>query len=174
MTKIHILYFCSNKYVINDKIVLSLHRLVNSYIISIRMKLFFLYMKRVVLLLIVFFSFTICFAQIDKIEKSAPSYDTEIVRRCAILCIEGKYYSDVVITMKSVSPDYLFTDCYKVKVTVKDKKGKKIYKKDFIRSYLYIFNNGQIQIGKPKFNQIVIKRDNDYWYGEINEKEGIY
>jgi hypothetical protein len=59
-------------------------------------------------------------------------------------------------------------------VTVKDKKGKKIYKKDFIRSYLYIFNNGQIQIGKPKFNQIVIKRDNDYWYGEINEKEGIY
>ena len=76
--------------------------------------------------------------------------------------------------MKSTSPDYFITDKYKVKVTVQDKNGKKIYKKTFKNCYLYIFSNGQVQVGQPKFNQIVISRAGERWFGEIKEKEGVW
>ena len=114
------------------------------------------------------------FAQSDEPEKSSPSTDTEIVRRCSFMDIDGEYYDDVIVTMKSTSPDLFITDKYKVKVTVQDKKGKKIYKKTFKNCYLYIFSNGQVQVGQPKFNQIVISRVGERWYGEIKEKVGVY
>lgn len=114
------------------------------------------------------------FAQSDEPETSKPSTDTEIVRRCSFIDIEGKYYNDVTVTMKSTSPDYIFTEKYRVYVTVQDKKGKKIYNKTFKNSYLYIYSNGQVQVGQPKFNQIVIRRVGEQWYGEIKEKEGIW
>ena len=114
------------------------------------------------------------FAQSDEPETSKPSTDTEIVRRCSFLDIEGKYYDDVTVTMKSTSPDYFFTKKYRVYVTVQNKKGKKIYKKTFKNCYLYIFSNGQVQVGQPKFDQIVIRRVGEQWYGEIKEKEGIW
>jgi hypothetical protein len=88
--------------------------------------------------------------------------------------IEGKYYKDVVVTLKSTSPDYFITDKYKVKVTVQDEDGKKVYKKTFKNCYLYIFSSGQVQVGKPKFNQIVIGKAGDSWFGEIKEKEGVW
>ena len=130
-------------------------------------------MKRFVLLLMACMTMAFSFAQ-DEPEKSRPSTDTEIVRRCSLLDIEGKYYNDVTVTMKSTSPDYFITDKYKVKVTVQDKNGKKIYKKTFKNCYLYIFSNGQVQVGQPKFNQIVISRAGERWFGEIKEKEGVW
>ncbi len=92
--------------------------------------------------------------------------------QCPTDCIEGKEYRNVVMTLKSTSPDLLITD--KVKVLVKDENGKKVYKKTFKNCYLYIFSNGQVQDGKPKFNQIVISRVSDSWFGEIKEKEGVW
>lgn len=41
-------------------------------------------------------------------------------------------------------------------------------------AYLYVFSDGQIQIGRPKFSQLVIysgKRANKYEKGIIREKE---
>lgn len=43
--------------------------------------------------------------------------------------------------------------------------------------YLYIYSNGQIQVGKPKFNQVIIRRGTlfeDMCFGLIREKEGIW
>lgn len=131
-------------------------------------------MKRFVLLLAVCMTMAFSFAQSDEPETSKPSTDTEIVRRCSFLDIEGKYYDDVTVTMKSTSPDYFFTKKYRVYVTVQNKKGKKIYKKTFKNCYLYIFSNGQVQVGQPKFDQIVIRRAGEQWYGEIKEKEGVW
>lgn len=131
-------------------------------------------MKRFVLLLAVCMTMAFSFAQSDEPETSKPSTDTEIVRRCSFIDIEGKYYNDVTVTMKSTSPDYIFTEKYRVYVTVQDKKGKKIYNKTFKNSYLYIYSKGQVQVGQPKFNQIVIRRVGEQWYGEIKEKEGIW
>ena len=46
--------------------------------------------------------------------------------------------------------------------------------KTFKNCYLYIFSNGQVQVGQPKFNQIVISRAGERWFGEIKEKEGVW
>lgn len=119
-----------------------------------------------------------CYAQEQKEhESSRPSTDTEIVRICKSIDIEGTLYDDVTVTLKSISPDYVLNDHYKVKVLVEDENGKKIYKKTFKDCYLYIFSNGQLQVGKPKFNKILIQRGaifDKLWFGKIREKEGIW
>ena len=110
-------------------------------------------------------------------ETSRPSFDTEIVRKCASLDIEGKDYRDVLVTIKSISPDYFFTDKYKVRILVDDEKGNRVYRKTLNNAYLYIYSNGQIQVGKPKFNQVIIRRGilmEDMWFGTIREKEGVW
>lgn len=135
-------------------------------------------MKKYLILISFIFLSTLCLAQEESgTESSSPSRDTEIERKCDLIDIEGKLYYNVLVTMKSTSPDYFLTDKYKVKILVEDPNGKKIYKKTFSNSYLYIFSSGQIQIGKPKFNQILIKRfedDENAWYGIIREKEGVW
>ena len=131
-------------------------------------------MKRIIFLLIACLTMAFGYAKSDEPEKSSPSRNTEIVRRCPFMNIEGEYYFYVTVTLKSISPDYFFTDKYKVKIIVSDKYGNKIYKKTFKNSYLYIFSNGQIQVGKPKFTQVLITKEDDGWYAEIKEKEGIW
>ena len=134
-------------------------------------------MKKFILIIPLIFAVLNCFAQNDETESSKPSYDTEIVRRCAGIVIEGEDFFNVIVTLKSISPDHFLSDKHKVKVLVKDEDGKKIYKKTFSNAYLYIFSNGQIQVGKPKFNQIVIRKgffDERLWFGEIREKEGVW
>ena len=123
-------------------------------------------------------------AQTDKEdrESSSPSYNTEIVRRCNLIDIEGAKYTNVVVTLKSGKNFWTSTSYdpkYYVKVVVKDIiEGKRIYKKTFKNCYLYLFSNGQIQVARQKFNKVVIKPekmlDEKLWYGKIREKEGIW
>ena len=131
-------------------------------------------MRKIIFFFLIVTTITFGYAQNDERESSSPSTDTEIIRRCSLIDIEGKVYSNVVVTLKSTSPDYLLTDNYKVKVKVTDGNGKKIYKKTFSNCYLYIFSNGQIQVGKPKFDKIIIFKAESSWYGKIKEKEGIW
>ncbi len=37
----------------------------------------------------------------------------EVVRKVAFLDIEGKYYEDVTMSFKSITPDYFISDKYK-------------------------------------------------------------
>ena len=60
---------------------------------------------------------------------------------------------------------------------VTDSNGKTVWNKTMKNAYLYVFSDGQIQIGRPKFSQLVIysgKRANKYEKGIIREKEGVY
>ncbi len=109
-------------------------------------------------------------------ETARPLTDTEVVRRVALLDLEGKYYFDVVMTFKSTTPDYFISDKYKVKVTVKDSVGKNIWKKTLKNVFLYVFSNGQIQVGKRNFDQIVVQKNKDTgdFIGVVREKEGVY
>ena len=104
-------------------------------------------------------------------ETTKPLYDVEIVRKDVTLDIEGIYYRNVTISLKTKG---LFSD--KVKVNVVDKWGKSIYKKTLKNAYLYVFSNGQIQVGKPHFDQIVILPKDSFGRisGIIREKEGVY
>lgn len=132
-------------------------------------------MKKVLLFLLMFTITIVGFAQSNEPETAKPITDTEIVRKCVILDVEGKYYENVTVTIKSNQPDYIFTDKYKVKVTVKDASGAKVWKKTFKNAFLYVFSSGQIQIGKNNFDQMVIsKSSSGDWIGIVREKEGIY
>ena len=116
----------------------------------------------------------VSFAQNSEPEKASPMTDTEIVRKCTILDVEGKLYDNVTVTIKSNQPDFFFTDKYKVKVTVTDASGSKVWNKTFKNAFLYVFSNGQIQVGKQNFDQLVISSSTGDWIGMVREKEGVY
>ena len=131
-------------------------------------------MKKIAILITVLFAFCItCWSQ--DMETTKPLEDTEIARRVAVVDIEGKVYDNMVITMKSVSVDMLSGNP-KVKVTVTNEDGKKIYKRTFKNSNLYMFSDGQVQVGQPKFSQLVITKSetSGSYIGVIREKEGVY
>ena len=124
---------------------------------------------------ILFVLFTYSFSASAQ-ETAKPLTDTEVVRKVALMVIEGVNYKNVVVSMICITPDYFFTDKYKVKMTVADEYGKTIYKKTFKNVFLFVFPSGQIQVGKNNFNQVVIFKapySNNY-YGEVNEKEGVF
>lgn len=131
--------------------------------------------QKLLLLLIMLFTVSLSFAQKEP-ETAKPLMDMEVVRRVASFDIEGKVYENVTVSFKSITPDYFISDKYKVKVKVVDRSGKSIYKKTFKNVFLYVFSNGQVQVGKKNFDQIVVQKstltgDN---IGMIREKEGIY
>ena len=127
--------------------------------------------KGIFLVFLVFHFTTSLFSQ----ETTKPLTDTEIERNVSILDIEGKEYKNVKVTFKSISPDYYFSDKHKVKVTIVDMDDKKVWKKTLKNTFLYVFSNGQIQVGRPNFNKILIqKNDSGSFIGKIREKEGVY
>ena len=131
-------------------------------------------MKKFLLLMLMVFANLAMIAQ--EPESARPLTDTEVVRRVAFLDVEGKIYFDVIMTFKSTTPDYFITDKYKVKVTVTDLEGKKVWKKTLKNVFLYIFSDGQIQVGKRNFDMIVVQKSKETgdFIGIIREKEGIY
>lgn len=133
-------------------------------------------MKRILLFLMMLTINIVGFAQSDETEKASPMTETEIVRKCAILDVEGKYYDNVTVTIKSNQPDFFFTDKYKVKVTVTDASGSKVWNKTFKNAFLYVFPNGQVQVGKQNFDKLVIAKSSSTgeWIGMVREKEGVY
>jgi len=131
-----------------------------------------MFMKPRILLTFLLFNFTISlFSQ----ETAKPMTGTEIVRNVSRIDIEGKEYENVKITLKSISPDYFFSDIYKVKVTIVNMEGKVVWKKTLKNVFLYVFSSGQIQVGKPNFDKILIQKNYlGEFNGKIREKEGIY
>lgn len=130
-------------------------------------------MRKIISTLFLIFSFAFSlYAQ----ETAKPLTDTEVVRKVSIMDIEGKLFFDVVVTMVCNTPDYFVTDKYKVKINITDENGKKVWKKTFKNVFLYVFPNGQVQIGKNNFNQLIIAKsdDSDIFMGVIREKEGVY
>ncbi len=129
-------------------------------------------MKLRILLILLIFNFTTSlFSQ----ETVKPLTDTEIMRNVSRMDIEGKEYENVKVTLKSISPDYYFSDIYKVKVTIVDMEGKEVWKKTLKNVFLYVFSSGQIQVGQPNYNKILImKNDSGSFNGKIREKEGVY
>ena len=130
-------------------------------------------MKKILLLFAMLLTFTLnVFAQ----EKANPVTDHEVVRRVALIDVEGTTYENVVVSMKSASLDDYIKGENKVEVVITDSKGKKIWEKALKNVFLYVFSNGQVQVGQRGFNQIVIFKSSltDDFGGIVREKEGIY
>lgn len=129
-------------------------------------------MKRMILMVIMMLVSFTAFAATP--ETSKPMINKEIVRKLAYIDIEGTPYEDVVITLKSVSDSFCLDN--RVKVKVSNLTGKIIWKKTIKNAYLYVFSSGQVQVGQPKFDQIVIRKSpsSDTYTGKIREYEGIF
>jgi hypothetical protein len=112
----------------------------------------------------------------EESETTTPLWDMEVVRKVDCLDIEGAIYRNVEVALKSISPDYLISDKSKVKVTIVDKNGKKIWKKTLKGVYLYVFKSGQVEVAKKNFRPIIIWRSSltDETNGIIREREGVY
>lgn len=122
-------------------------------------------------LYIIFGQSTTIFSQ----ETAKPLSDQEIVRKLSKIDIEGKEYETVKVTLKSISPDFFFSYDERVKVLIVDNEGKEIWKKTLKNVYLYVFSDGQIQVGKPNFNKILITKNSlGLFNGKIRESEGVY
>lgn len=125
-----------------------------------------------ILLIFLLFNFT---TSVFSQESVKPSTDIEIMRNVLIMDIEGKQFKDVKVTLKSISPDYVFSDKYKVKVTIVDKEGLNVWKKTLKNTFLYVYSEGQIMVGKNNFIKIlIVKNVLGSFNGMVREKEGIY
>ena len=130
-------------------------------------------MRKTLLLFAMLLAFTSSvFAQ----EEAKPLMDREVMRRVALIDIEGITYENVVVSMKSASLDDYIKGENKVEVVITDSKGKKIWEKALKNVFLYVFSNGQVQIAQGGFVQIVIDKlsQTDDFVGMVREKEGIY
>ena len=114
-------------------------------------------MKNFIITVVFIVTTSISFAQSEP-ETAGPLTDMEIVRKVAFLDIERKSYENGVISFKSVTPDYLISDKYRVKVKVLDENGKSIYKKTFRNVFLYVFSDGQVQVGQPTGKKRVLTK----------------
>lgn len=132
-------------------------------------------MKKIFLLILIIFSCGFSVIAQEK-ETAKPMFDTEIVRKVPLLDLEGNIYNDVVMTFKAKSPERSLYLNYIVKVTIKDINGNLIWKKTLKNVYLYVFSDGQIQVGKPNFDQIIVysKTDDKKAFAIVREKEGVY
>lgn len=133
-------------------------------------------MKRIASILFISFCTIMIFAQ-DK--GISPVFGIEIDREVAFAVIEEKTYENVTVELKSADIASLVSG---VKVIVRDtKSGKRIYKKRFSKSYLYVYwneysNTEFIQVGKgDALIQVIVSKpsQNDELLMRIREK-GIY
>ena len=133
-------------------------------------------MKKFIMIFALLIVSVMSYAQVLKSETTRPLMGAEIVRHCSSFDIEGIKYEDVTVTLKSNEPDYIFVTNSKVKVTVTDANGLKVWSKSFKKAYLYVFSSGQTHVGRPKFTQLFIDKSNysKDWIGIVREKEGVY
>ncbi|MCH5306643.1 MAG: hypothetical protein J1E37_01080 [Prevotella sp.] len=134
-------------------------------------------MKKLLLIMMVCLITHTIYAQEDsKIEKVRPITNVEVSRKVVVMSIEDKSYSDVVVNIQALAYNPWLENPFRVKVVVTDSIGKIIYKRKFKNTCLYILRNGQIQVGKPNFNKMVLLSPiaGESLYGIIKEKEGVY
>lgn len=109
-----------------------------------------------------------------KRESAEPTFGVTLERECSDIAIENTIYHNVTIELKAADISDLFT--YGVKVTVTDENGKKIYKKRFSKSYLYVFPTSKtIQVGKGNaIIQVGLYKNRDGEWEAIIREKGIY
>lgn len=102
-------------------------------------------------------------------EYANPSYGVKVERKAAIAIIDDSTYYEVTATISSsrIKDEILRS----ATVVVKNKEGKKIYKKRFGDNMLYGFSDGTLQIGKGNvLVHLVLKKIDGVWSLLISSK----
>ena len=128
-------------------------------------------MKKVFVVFLFIFSTVSTFAQSEG-ESVKPIGGITLYRNVSLAAIEQNNYLDVIVKFKAAELGDYFTNGVKVVVNT----GKKIYRKRFSKSYLYVFSDGTIEVGKGNaLTQIILfkYKDGSGW-GMILKERGIY
>jgi hypothetical protein len=130
---------------------------------------------------ILFFTFfvltTLCAIAQDgkqETESAKPTFNVTVKRDIDIAVINGKTFNNIKVEFRAAAIDADFVDG--VRVIVRDNlSNKKIYSYRFWQSYLYVFSDKSIQIGKGNATTEVLcfKNYDGKWYLTIKE-DGIY
>ena len=131
-------------------------------------------MKRILtLILISLLSASMAFAQ-GTVEIIKPeTTENNIVRNIDTIDIEGDFYCNVTVHIKSMPQSKYVKPYVKVKI-VETGTGKTILSKTLNGSFLFLFSDGQIQVGKHNLRQIAISKPGKGSAGIIRIKEGIW
>ena len=151
-------------------------------------------MKKVFVVFLFIFSTVSTFAQSEG-ESVKPIGGITLYRNVSLAAIEQNNYLDVIVKFKAAELGDYFTNGVKVVVevtaidqgsnearktievvVVDNNTGKKIYRKRFSKSYLYVFSDGTIEVGKGNaLTQIILfkYKDGSGW-GMILKERGIY
>lgn len=130
-------------------------------------------MKKVFVVFLFIFSTVSTFAQSEG-ESVKPIGGITLYRNVSLAAIEQNNYLDVIVKFKAAELGDYFTNG--VVVVVDNNTGKKIYRKRFSKSYLYVFSDGTIEVGKGNaLTQIILfkYKDGSGW-GMILKERGIY
>lgn len=112
-------------------------------------------------------------------ESAKPVKNAVVVRKLSEIDVEGTKYENVTVTMKSKTRSEYYSTKDKVQITITDMLGKTLWKKTFKNVFLYVFSDGQVQIGQGKFVQALIEKlpqplSSGDFKGKIREKVGIF
>ena len=135
-------------------------------------------MKKVFVVFLFIFSTVSTFAQSEG-ESVKPIGGITLYRNVSLAAIEQNNYLDVIVKFKAAElGDQGSNEARKtIEVVVVDNNtGKKIYRKRFSKSYLYVFSDGTIEVGKGNaLTQIILfkYKDGSGW-GMILKERGIY
>lgn len=107
------------------------------------------------------------------VETTKPeTTENNIVRSIDSIDIEGDFYCNVTVHIKSIPQGKYAKPYVKVKI-VETATKKTILSKTLNGSYLFLFSDGQIQVGKHNLRQIAISKPGKGSAGIIRIKEGI-
>ena len=99
--------------------------------------------------------------------------ENDIARDIDSIDIEGDFYCNVTVHIKSIPQSRYVTPSVKVKIVEKTT-GKTVFSKTLKGSYLFLFSDGQIQVGKHNLRQIAISKSGKNSAGIVRVKEGIW
>lgn len=131
-------------------------------------------MKRILtLVLISLLSVSMAFAQCTVEIIKPETTENDIVRNIDTIDIDGDFYCNVTVHIKSMPQSKYVKPYVKVKI-VETGTGKTILSKTLNGSFLFLFSDGQIQVGKHNLRQIAISKPGKGSAGIIRIKEGIW
>lgn len=107
-------------------------------------------------------------------ESAKPTFNVTVKRDIDIAVINGKTFNNIKVEFRAAAINADFVDG--VRVIAKDNlTNKKIYTHRFWKSYLYVFSDNSVQIGKGNATTeaLCFKNYDGKWYLTIKE-DGIY
>lgn len=109
-------------------------------------------MKKLLLLCLMVATILNALAQNKQENNTAyPTHGIVLEKDISSAYINGSLYKEISVKLDAADygdRNFFEQEIEGVKITIRDKKGKKIYKKRFKNALLYVFPDGKIQVGR--------------------------